>query len=362
MAYVEGTERGAAYTIEADEWNQNAVRNPSALHTGAMGISGQATGDVIIAASSSQLDTAAPGAAGTVLTSNGVGVLPSFQNATVPNNLCQGRLSLTSGTAVTTADVTAATTLYFALYQGNQVGLYTGSAWQAFALSELSIAIPATTSQMYDVFVDYNGGSPALALTAWTNDTTRATALTTQDGILVLSGSTGKRYVGSCRTTAVSGQTEDSKANRLVWNLNHQQPRDMLVAEATNSWQYTIATYRQANNAATNQLAFVVGVEGVALQAEVRALALGTTAMRATVAIGIDSTTTPATGNLGMTSWVSGTQITQVTASLRTYPAVGYHKAVWLEQGDGSGNTVEWYGDNNAPTLYQSGISGSIQG
>jgi hypothetical protein len=85
-----------------------------------------------------------------------------------------GRLSLTSGTPVTVSDVTAATTLYFALYGGNEIALYNGTNWQVFAISELSISIPATTNQMYDVFVNYNAGTPALAVTAWTNDTMSA--------------------------------------------------------------------------------------------------------------------------------------------------------------------------------------------
>src|SRR6185436_9706895 len=50
-------------------------------------------------------------------------------NATtvIRTDVCDGRLTLTSGTPVTTGDVTAATTLYFTPNGGNQIALYTGS-------------------------------------------------------------------------------------------------------------------------------------------------------------------------------------------------------------------------------------------
>jgi len=111
---------------------------------------------------------------------------------------------------VTTSDVTAATTVYWALHNGEQIALFDGTdTWVVSEVAELSIAVPATTSTMYDLFVDYNAGTPQLQATAWSNDTTRATALTTQDGILVQTGNTDWRYVGCFRTTGSSGQTED---------------------------------------------------------------------------------------------------------------------------------------------------------
>lgn len=279
--------------------------------------------------------------------------------------LVNGRLTLTSATPVTIGDVTAATTLYFALYGGNQIGLYTGSLWTAVTFAQLSIAVPNTTTQMYDVFVDYNDGSTQLAVTAWTNDTTRATALTTQDGVLVKTGDTQQRYVGSFRTTGSSGQTEDSFANRLVWNYYNRVPRPMRVMDGTNSWVYNTATWRQANAAATNQLAFVIGVAEVMLNASVIAAAKSTAAeQNAYVAVGLDSTSAPTTGNLGMDSVVQqNAGFWRVRSDFTAYPAVGYHFAAWLEQGDGNGaSNVTWYGDNNTPTLVQSGISGWIQG
>lgn len=61
-------------------------------------------------------------------------------------NLCQGRLTLTSGTPVTTSDVTAASTLYFTPYGGNKITLYTGVYWQPFTFTERSLALSGLTS------------------------------------------------------------------------------------------------------------------------------------------------------------------------------------------------------------------------
>lgn len=319
---------------------------------------------VLLGNGTSAVAVAGAGTSGQVLTSNGASA-PTFQDATAgfARGLTCGRLSLTSGTAVTVSDVTAATTLYYALYQGNQVGLYTGSAWQAFTIAELSIAVPATTNQMYDVFVDYNAGTPALSLTAWTNDTTRATALTTQDGVLVLTGSTGKRFVGCMRTTGVSGQTEDSFAKRFVWNAYHRQLRAMRVTDATNSWNYTTNSFQQANASTANQVAFVIGLAEVEFIASVTGYALNSGgSLEYAVAIGVDSATTPTANQIGMYQFnASSVAPLQVRAELRTYPAVGYHFAAWLERSVTTTGTTAWYGDNNT-TYLQSGLHGVILG
>lgn len=298
------------------------------------------------------------GSAGQVLTSTGSAFTP--QTAPAQQLSACGRLTLTTATPITTADVTAATTLYYALYVGNRIALYTGTAWLDFAIAELSIAVPATTDQMYDVFVDYNSGTPALALTAWTNDTTRATALTTQDGVYVLTGSTGKRYVGSFRTTGVSGQTEDSFAKRFVWNYYHRAARAMRVLEGTNSWNYSTAAFHQANASTANQLAIVVGVSEDAIEASVQgAVSNSAGSAAAAVAIGLDATNASATGCLmGRTNAVGAAgSIVPSSASLRTVPAIGYHFLAWLEYDATGAGTTTWYGDNGSVNL-QAGIHG----
>lgn len=131
----------------------------------------------------------------------------------------QFRLSLTSGNPVDLSlYLTNKGTVYYTPYGGNAIQLYNGSAWEVFALSELSLSLTATAGKNYDIFIDYNSGTPQMVLgTAWTNDYTRADALAYQDGRLVKSGTAAYLYVGTIRTSG-SNVTEDSITKRFVYN------------------------------------------------------------------------------------------------------------------------------------------------
>lgn len=281
-----------------------------------------------------------------------------------PRGPPDGRLTLTTAVPVTVSDVTAATTLYYTPYGGgNQIDLFDGSRWVSHAFAEISIAVPATTVTMYDVFAYSNAGVVTLELTAWTNDTTRATALTTQHGVLVKTGATTRRYLGSFRTTGVSGQTEDSLAKRYVWNYYHRVPRALRVLEGTDSWSYTLATYQQANNSAANQVDVVVGVAEVLLELTLLALSSnGNADVFRNVAIGQDGIT-PVSGQLisGRNNVLAANTRIASQASLRLFPAVGRHYYTWLETSVATGTTT-WSGDGGDATVIQSGLHGSIEG
>jgi hypothetical protein len=181
-------------------------------------------------------------------------------------NVCQGRLTLTTGLPVTIADVTGATTIYFTPYMGNKIALYDGAAWAIFTLTERSIALGTLTAALpYDVFIYSNAGTLTLEVLAWTNVNTRATNLVFQDGIYVKTGATTRRYLGTFYTTATT-TTEDSFAKRLLWNYYNRLRRPLRIVEATDSWTYTTATFRQARASTANQVAVVIGVSEVFCQ------------------------------------------------------------------------------------------------
>jgi hypothetical protein len=185
---------------------------------------------------------------------------------------CGLRLTLTTGLPVTPADVTAATTVYITPYEGGICSFYDGStSWTALANVETSIALGADAANTnYDVFCYNNSGTMACERLAWSSDTVRATGISLQNGVYVKTGTTTRRYIGTYRTTATIGQTEDSFAKRFVWSYYNRQKRAMRVFEATDSWPYTTATWRQANGSTANQLAVVVGVAEVPLEARVQ--------------------------------------------------------------------------------------------
>lgn len=278
-----------------------------------------------------------------------------------PLGIAEGRLTLTTAVPVTISDVTAATTIYYAPYSGNRIALYDGSAaWTVLSFSELSLAIPANTNTMHDVFAYNNSGVVAVEALAWTNDTTRATALTTQNGVLVKSGATTRRYLGSFRTTGVSGQTEDSAANRLVWNMYNRAPRNMRVIEATDSWNYSTGTWRSMNNSTANRLAMVRGLDVDAVSAKAYGYCTNSTSTPRTVrtGIGLDSTSAIASNTVCQPAG-AWTAAANPQAAYDGFPGLGYHYLQALEYGGGT-DTQTWFGDAGAPTLLQTCIAGVV--
>lgn len=280
----------------------------------------------------------------------------------VDAGIVEGRLTLTTGVPVTTTDVTAAETVYFTPYAGNRIALYTGTLWKLYTFSELSVDVPDAT-QMNDVFIYDNAGTLTLDVTAWTNTTTRATALTTQNGVLVKSGATSRRYLGSFySTTAGNGQTEDSLANRYVWNYYNRVNRPMKVSETTNSWTENSGAFRQANGSTANQLNMVIGVSENAVEAMACGGAYNSGGGGVTFAtgIGVDSTTV----NSSQISFNSLTLSNAVPvpswASYKGFPGVGLHAITWLEYSANVGTTT-WVGDNGQ-AVFNTGITGTVWG
>lgn len=275
------------------------------------------------------------------------------------------RLTLTTALPVTTSDVTAATTIYCTPYKGNRIALYDGSTWNVRTSAEFSIAIGTLAAQrMHDVFVYDNAGTPTLELLIWTNDTTRATALTLQDGVLVKTGATTRRYVGSFYPTSTT-QMADSMANRFLWNYYNRVDRPMRSAlETADTWTYTLAAFQQANANTANQLNYVIGVDEEALEAVVIGSAQSSASGNIwSVGIGLDSTTAKATGCLCQAAEAaSANEYAGTSAQWRGYTgAVGKHFLAWLEYSTASGTTT-WAGDIGAPNFVQSGIVGMIRG
>ena len=177
-----------------------------------------------------------------------------------PYHLCQGRITLTSGTPVTTADVTGATSIYFTPYKGDQIGLFDGTYWDILAFAELTLSLAGyTASKPYDIFAYNNSGAVALESLVWTDATTRATALVYQNGILVKSGTTTRRYLGTIYINSSGGQTDDSNTKRFVWNYYNQKDRQIKRTEST-AHTYNSSTPREWNNNAAIRVYFVLGL------------------------------------------------------------------------------------------------------
>lgn len=278
---------------------------------------------------------------------------------------CQGRLTLTTATPVTSADVTAATTIYFTPYKGNLLALYDGSTkWTVYPFTEISLALGTLTNALpYDVFVYDNAGTPTLEFLAWTNATARATALTTQNGIYVKTGDTTRRYLGTFYTTSTT-TTEDSMAKRFLWNYYNRLKRVMQILESTDTWVYNSATVRQVRASAANQFDFVVGVAEVVVFGELIGVARHATAVAVAFSTGFgDDSTTAFSGTLGRQSFQVANQNIQNTATICKFPAIGRHFLAWLESGGGGASDTTMVGDEGGgSTTEQTGLMGWIEG
>lgn len=280
-------------------------------------------------------------------------------SGSTPYSLCQGRLTLTSGTAVTTSDVTAAATLYFTPYKGNQIGLYNGSSWEMKTFSEISLSLSGyTASKPYDIWAYDNSGTVTLDSTVWTDGTTRATALTTQDGVYVKSGATTRRYLGTIYITSAGGVTEDSLTKRFVWNYYNRVRRELRRFESTDSWTYSTATWRQARASTSNQVDVVIGAAESLVFLTVSALTQSSaTAQARAISIGEDSTSSPSASAMKAIAYSSSAEFESVFASFSKVSAAGYHYYAWLEQGNGSG-TQAFYSFYSGQREY--GLTGFI--
>jgi hypothetical protein len=266
-----------------------------------------------------------------------------------------GRLTTVSGDPVPT-DASARTNIYYSPYLHDKVRLYDGTRWKQYTFSTVSLAIGTLTANLpYDVFLYDNSGTLTLELSAWTNDTTRATDVIRQDGVRVKSGATTRLYLGCFRTTSTT-EFEDTSTKRFLWNEYNRVPRVLNRQDTTNSWTYNTATYRQANASTSNQVEVLTGDSNLLISIDLYAAAAQSGGNRVYMAIGESSTTTPdALCSPGSTI---ATAAQHVNSTLKKLKSLGYHYYTWLERGNGATST--FIGDNGDTTLFNCGLSGWV--
>lgn len=258
MAYDAPATQTTGDLITATIWNK-LVNSILALRTGSIARASQAANDIYYASSATQDARLANGASGQVLTAT-ASAAPSW--AAPDRGICAGVLSLTSGVAFPTSYVTAGTTLYWVPIDSGKAGLYDGSAvWSVVEPGALSLTmVGLTASKPYDIFLDWNAGTPVLKALVWTDDTNRATAITTQDSVRVLTGQTDWRLVGTVYIDSGGGAVSDNATLMHVSNLYHQvQKVGFKVDSGTHI--YTTATFRQFDGDTANEISFVVCID-----------------------------------------------------------------------------------------------------
>ena len=276
------------------------------------------------------------------------------------------RLTLSTNDPVPDADVTAATTVYLTPYKGNGIGLYDGSSeWSVFTSAQVSIAVPATTDTMYDVFAYDVSGTLTLEAVAWTNDTTRATAIVKQDGVWVKSGTPARRLVGCFRTTGTSGQCESSLKTRFIANVDNLVPLDMFFASDTETVGYQYAsspgTFFKSNDK-VNFIRCLFPTDEAFVKIGAHSMVYGTTSANAAASdIGIDNADAASSSSVARSAQVSlGAFGPTANVCLATYAGragAGMHTFYHLEYIASNHATTSFYDDFNG-TL--AGIEGVI--
>ena len=248
---------------------------------------------------------------GSVVDVYGIGGGPAANLPLIPP---QGRLTLTSGVPVMTSDVTGATTIYYAPYQGAMLPVG-GIEYTAGQLSFALNTTAHTSGNLYDIGAYNNAGTIALCTSpAWTNSTTRSAAISQTNGIWYntasltcgLSGSSSTTtiapgqwsYLGTFETSA-NGQTGVSLrpaaasggagAFIYLWNAYNRRPATAISRDNKNTWTPSNGSFAARDASTTNRVTVVDGLAQTTIDGSLGETVAGTNDVYQ--GIDLDSTT-----------------------------------------------------------------------
>lgn len=273
----------------------------------------------------------------------------------------QGRLTLATGTPVMSSTLTAATSVIYTPYLGNQLPLWNGSSFSSVIFSETSQLLsdatlspaPAVAASVYDEFAWASSGSVVVTRgPAWTNATTRGYSLSRVNGVLVNASAIANgpaagfgTYLGTIATDAgaatvtwgIGGSASGGTAGQLnVWNMYNRVIASANSADTGTSYNYGTATIREARASTGNQINFVLGQTDDAVTGCYSALNISNAASTGqnSFGLGFDTITSYTTGYVtgrGVTGeqlWTSGSPCGVFA------PAVGKHYISAVENAD----------------------------
>lgn len=308
-----------------------------------------------------------------------------------------GRLSLSSTSSLPTTDITAGTTLYYVDCGGGAIPIWdiASSTWimRPFTGS-LSIALdsnPAHTiyqsaGNCFDVYAFYDSslGSVRLGITGTAGPDlslrgTVVSGLVLKNGIWVntLNGflrvnNTGNTlgvdyiqpgvnaatYLGTIGTV-LAGQVDDTVVKRLVFNAYNPKPRNMYKKFTGVAYAYNGA-YRQVNADTTNQLEFIIGLEGILVDAFAQHNTVSSAAPGAFKTVIYDATTglqlpNALAGSTGRNMDTTGSF--PATFRWTGYPPLGRKTWYWMESW--FAGTLTWQTESD---ISRNGIFATISG
>lgn len=259
--------------------------------------------------------------------------------------VCQARLTTVSGTPKPTGANSPSSTLYLTEYVGQVIGLFNTDTnkWEPHLLSsEISVSLSGTASLYgYDVFVRDNSGTLELSIVSWGSGTSRATALGTQNGVLVKESDHSYLWLGSIMIDSGGGTCTQDEQHMGVDNHYNKEDYKLLVQSGSTFWSYGSATKRAFDNNANNRL-YVMNngykKRKISLEGRCYAYASGSAGVGA-IGIGKDSTTTNNAESHGNYLTTNGGML---LTELEDNPSAGVHFYQLLEWTNG--NTIFFTG------------------
>ena len=304
----------------------------------------------------------------------------------------QGRLTLVTGVPVMTSDQTAKSTVYYDCYNGNTVPYYTGSAVSTLSITscEISMGLDAVTPRissgsLYDVFALNSSGLVICAGPAWTNSTTRSSAIHNTKGFWTNTASLTHCYGGASGTTdygaisadqatylgtiyaTANGQTgmafkpapAAGGANAFLglYNAYNRVKYESRSLDSTSTWTYATATWHVANAGGTgsgllNRISWVDGLGQSTADAQYSVSSSTSTGIQAVVGVNFDATTGAPSGLGGQTTQTGATAEAATITGRDHLVSIGFHYAQAMEYA--SGATVTFTGSSIEQALYLS--------
>jgi len=298
----------------------------------------------------------------------------------------QGRLTLTSATPVMTTDTTAATTVYYDCYAGNNVPV--GSTPSNLTIPSCEVSMGLSTSNVasgsvYDIFGVSNSGTLVICVgPAWSSTTARGTgAGTTQldqtnGGLWTNENSLTHCYGGAAGTTdygsvaahaatylgslyaTANGQTGmqfapaaaagGSNNVLALYNAYNRVLFHSLSRDNTSSWTYSTATWRAADNSNSNRINWLDGLIQSQVTASWQAFCGNQGGNNYSVGVNFDSTSATPGGVVGDSYYSGSTSFSSIAGGNSTI-ALGWHYAQAME--DVQGGTVTCDGVENSAVL-----------
>jgi hypothetical protein len=148
----------------------------------------------------------------------------------------------------------SSTNLLYAPASSNKVYCYESGAWIPKDIPDAGITVACTgltASTLYYLYVYDSSGTLTLDLTS-------ATAPTSQNGVLVKNGATGRLFLAYCYSDssgAVKSFNEDATVH-LICNVYNKRLIAVTRTDTTASWTYQ-GNWRSANNSTSNRVQIV---------------------------------------------------------------------------------------------------------